>query len=221
MARKTRFTNWKGDYIPVGASRNFNTYKATDDFAGIFMQSDGVDTNHRAWGTMALTTPVENGIISYRTSSSINDWSRSILDFWDDFSGDGMLTEKEASFDDDPMASLAVMKTLGPGEKKIFTFFLTWHFPNRTAWSSWTRIPEIITGNYYTTQYRDAWDVISKEFKRLPQLTEKTITFVNSFVKDGCVRYKNIIANKLDFISKFLGQFFPSLPVRFIKTVFN
>jgi len=180
-------TNWKGDFIPtgaspVGASRNLNTFLKTENFAGIFMQSKGVDPKHRAWGTMALTTPLNGGSISNRTSSTMNDWSRSILDFWDDFSKDGQLTEKESSFDDDPMASLAVKKTLAPGEKEVFTFYLTWHFPNRTAWSSWTRKPEIITGNYYTTQYEDAWDVINKEFSRLPHLTDKTLSFVNTLV---------------------------------------
>lgn len=175
-------TNWKGDFIPVGASKNFNTFQEADDFAGIFFKSGGVDPNHRAWGTMALTTPANSGVISYRTSSSMNDWSRSILDFWDDFSLDGMLVEKASSFDDDPMASLAVKKIIAPGKKEVFTFYLTWHFPNRTAWSSWTRNPEIIIGNYYTTQYEDAWDVIRKEFSRLPNLTEKTLSFVNTLL---------------------------------------
>ena len=33
------------------------------------------------------------------------------------------------------MASLAILKTLKPGETKTFTFYLTWHYPNRFAWS--------------------------------------------------------------------------------------
>ena len=89
-----------------------------------------VDKNSPAWGTIALTSPVEKDAkITYRTSSSENSWGNSLLDFWDDFSSEGMLTEKKESIDDDPMASLAVLKTLNAREKKTFTFFLTWHFP--------------------------------------------------------------------------------------------
>ena len=74
-----------------------------------------------------------------------------------------MLTEKKESIDDDLMASLAVLKTLNAREKKTFTFFLTWHFPNRQSWGSWSNTPLTRVGNYYTTQYSDAWDVAEKD----------------------------------------------------------
>ena len=175
--------NWKGDYVPVGAKENKNQYRSTDQFSGIHMYSDGVDKDSPAWGTMSLTTPVEeNGKITFRTSSAQNAWGNSLLDFWDDFSSDGLLTEKKEQIDDDPMASLAVLKTLDAGEKKTFTFFLTWHFPNRQSWGSWSKTPQTRVGNYYTTQYSDAWNVAEKEFNRLPDLTQKTVEFINSFV---------------------------------------
>ncbi len=169
-------TNWKGDYIPIGADQNKNQFRSTDEFKGIYMYSKGVNKNDAAWGTMALSIPnEEDGKVTYRTSSAQNSWSNSLLDFWDDFSYDGLLTEKVKSIDEDPMASLAVLKTLKAGEKKTFTFYFSWHYPNRFAWSK-TNI-----GNYYTTRYIDAWDVLKKEVKRLPKLTEQTLNFVNSF----------------------------------------
>jgi len=173
-------TNWKGDYIPVGAKDNINQYRSTDQFAGIYMYSEGVEKDHRAWGTMALTTPVEQqGDITYRTSSARNSWGNALLDFWDDFSTDGVLTEKEKLIGDDPMASLAVLKTLQAGEKKTFTFYLTWHYPNRFAWSK-TRV-----GNYYTTQYKDAWNVMEKEMDRLPKLTDQTLQFTEALLNSS------------------------------------
>jgi uncharacterized protein (DUF608 family) len=169
-------SNWKGDYIPTGAKNNKNKFRSTDQFTGIYMYSDGVKKDHPAWGTMALTTPLEeDGKITYRTSSAQNSWGNALLDFWDDFSKDGLLTEKEKLIDDDPMASLAVFKILKAGEKKTFTFYLTWHYPNRFAWSN-TRV-----GNYYTTQYTDAWNVMEKEINRLPDLTQQTLDFINAF----------------------------------------
>ena len=172
--------NWKGDYIPIGADQNKNQYRSTDGFKGIYMYSEGVNKNDPAWGTMALSIPEEeDGKVTYRTSSAQNSWSNSLLDFWDDFSSDGLLTEKDQLIDEDPMASLAVLKTLKAGEKKTFTFYLTWHYPNRFAWSK-TNV-----GNYYTTRYTDAFDVAKKEIKRLPKLTQQTLDFVNAFTSSS------------------------------------
>jgi len=169
--------NWKGDFIPTGAKSNKNEYISSDKIAGIYMYSEHVEKDHPAWGTVALSVPVNEGEeITYRTSSAQNSWGNAILDFWDDFKEDGLLTEKDKQIDQDPMASLAIHKTLKASEKKTFTFYLTWHFPNRFAWSK-TNV-----GNYYTTQYADAWDVIEKEFYHLPELTENTLKFVNAFV---------------------------------------
>ncbi len=173
-------SDWKGDFIPIGEKNNINEYKSTDKLQGIYMYSEGVDKDDAAWGTFAISTPNNNeGKISYRTSSTKNDWYNATLNFWDDFSEDGILIEKDKPADVDPMASLAVLKTLKAGETKTFTFYLTWHFPNRYAWSA-----EKLQ-NYYTTQYNDAWNVIEKEVDRLPQLTKKTLTFTNSFLKSS------------------------------------
>jgi len=168
-------TDWKGDYIPTGALGNKNTYKESENVAGIYMFSEKVDKESPAWGTIALTTPNNEGEISYRTSSTTLSWSNSVLDFWDDFSEDGILTEKSKTVDNDPMASFAVQKTIAPGEKKSFKFYITWNFPNRFAWSK-TNV-----GNYYSTKYSNAWDVIVKEVVNLPSLEKKTVEFVNSF----------------------------------------
>ena len=173
-------TDWKGDYIPTGAKDNINEYRSGNQFAGIYMYSEGVAKEHPAWGTMSLAAPVDQDAkITYRTSSAQNAWGNALLDFWDDFSQDGQLTEKEKLIDHDPMASLAQFKTLQPGETKSFTFYLTWHFPNRYAWSD-TRV-----GNYYTTRYADAWNVLEREFARLPELTRQTLDFVNAFVNSS------------------------------------
>ena len=173
-------SNWKGDFIPIGAKRNINEYRSSETLEGIYMYSGKVSKDHPAWGTIALSTPKNGeGDITYRTSSANNAWGNALLDFWDDFSEDGRLTEKKEQIGDDPMASLALYKKLQTGEKKTFTFYLTWHFPNRFAWA------KSKVGNYYTTQYADAWNVIEKEIDRLPELTQKTLTFVNTLVNSS------------------------------------
>ena len=169
-------SNWKGDFIPIGARKNRNTYRANGLLKGIYMTSDEVDSKDPAWGTIALTTE-SDGSVSYRTSSIGDGWNNASLNFWDDFSTDGELVEHEKMVDDDPMASLAIKKTIPANSKETFSFFISWTFPNRTAWYK----PEIV-GNYYTTKYKDAWDVAIQTIPQMAALEEETLRFVKAFI---------------------------------------
>lgn len=165
---------WGDDLFPTGAKRNRNTFKISDSFRGIYFESDGVDTTSAAYGTMALTTQEAMGV-TYRTASKIDSWNNSIVGFWDDFSIDGELTEKYKQEEEDPMASLSVKKTIAANSTASFSFFITWNFPNRYAWND-----KNFTGNYYSHQFANAWDVAEKVLPRLSQLESKTLDFVNA-----------------------------------------
>lgn len=173
--------SWKGEWEPLGAVRNRNTFRATPTLRGIYFDSEGVDAKDPAWGTMALVTEESSGV-TFRTSSVKNDWQGSLLDFWDDFSRDGMLTEKAHASDEDPMASLAVQKLIPAGATRSFTFFLTWHFPNRRAWSVFKppSATDPIVGNYYTSQFADAWDAALRIVPRMSRLEERTLLFARA-----------------------------------------
>ncbi|HEY3372363.1 MAG TPA: GH116 family glycosyl-hydrolase [Prolixibacteraceae bacterium] len=174
--------DWKGDYVPYGAKRNINVYKDKEAIKGIYMYSDSVDKKSTSWGSIALATNSPTGV-TYRTSSTSNNWENALLDFWDDFSADGNLTEKTELIDDNPMASLAVKQEIAPHSTKVFSFFITWNFPNRLAWSDFS--PEAgkeIVGNYYSTKYTDAWDVMVKTVPQIPELEKKTLLFVNTIL---------------------------------------
>lgn len=162
------------------SQKNRNEYRDQDDVKGIYFTSDGVDKNIQQWGTMALVSLTE-GEISHRTSWIPAFWGNSILDFWDDFSADGILDNRENS-EDTPLASLAVKKTIEPGDTQTFKFLLTWHFPNRKAWGSFTDDIDITVGNYYANHYQDAWDVVKKELPRIDQLEDQTLEFVRTFL---------------------------------------
>ena len=107
----------------AGAKQNRNQFRETDGFKGIYFYSEGVDREDPAWGTMALTT-YDEGQISHRTCSRPNTWHNALLNFWDDFSADGELTEREWPLENDPMASLAVKRRIAPGKTETFVFFL-------------------------------------------------------------------------------------------------
>ena len=168
--------NFIGDDGKFGVSaRNINEYREDQNLRGIFLKSDGVDKEAEQWGTIAITTSsVEN--ITYRTNWKKQHWGSSVLDFWDDFSEDGMLDERPSTGEDSPMASLASKIKLSPGEKKGIEFIIAWHFPNRMAWS------DSKLKNYYTTQYSDAWDVVRKTMPEMKDLENKTLDFINAFI---------------------------------------
>ena len=168
-------TDWKGDYIPVGAKKNRNVYREEKGMKGIYFYSEDVDRDDPAWGTMALVTDSE-GVVSYRTTSKPDNWSNALLNFWDDFSDDGVMVEKPQPLEDDPMASLAIKKQIAPHKTDTFVFFLTWDFPNRKAWS------ETVVGNYYSTLYKDAWDAARIILPQIPRLEEESLLFVQSFL---------------------------------------
>ena len=173
------------------AAGNKNTFRSEKEIKGIYFTSEGVDSIADQWGNMALASTSE-GAISYRTNWLPERWGTSVLDFWDDFSADGILDnrkddrkithivslaeEKNIPLPEKPMASLAISETLPAGSSKTIRFLITWYFPNRTAWASEPM------KNYYTTKYNDAWDVVQKTVPELPKLEKQTIGFVDAFL---------------------------------------
>jgi len=131
----------------------------------------------------AVTTAHEG--ITYRTDWIEAQWGNSILDFWDDFSTDGRLDERPESGASMPMASLAVEVEIPAGGRVDVPFLLAWHFPNRYSWTrpetEWTE--DDLIGNYYTTQYADAWDVAERTAQAMPVLEERTRRFVRAFLE--------------------------------------
>ncbi len=185
---------WSGE--PGG---NRNSFREGDRLQGLYMYSEGVDPLDVNWGTMALTTTAPEGV-TFRTSWARLPWNWTFREFRDDLVADGELTDHPdipAAADDPgngiptPPATLAVKCTLAPGETRRITMMLTWHFPNRRAWdlgdgyADSRRVdyggPEIV-GNYYTTLYRDAWEVAQRTAAQLEALEEETVRFVSALV---------------------------------------
>ncbi|MDA2929579.1 non-lysosomal glucosylceramidase [Acidobacteria bacterium AH-259-O06] len=188
------------DGIGGAPKQNKNEFKRGNGVQGLFMYSKGVNPDDERFGTMALTTTASTGV-SYRTSWAQLSWANAMLDFWDDFSGDGKLEERGverpeggiygvtgAADEDAPMGSLDVALDIPSGRERAVTFLLTWHFPNRQTWTP----KELVTlgpekknpnrvGNYYTTKYRDAWEVAVRTANALPQLEADTVKFVRAF----------------------------------------
>ncbi len=161
------------------AKHNENAFRSQDGLAGIFLTSLGVDPDAEPWGSLALASPTA-GSVSYRTDwATDRSWGEPLLDFWEDFASDGALEERHGS-GDTPIASLAVRIRLLAGETRAITFLLSWHFPNRQSWTPTAEGPNRVR-NYYTTRYRDAWDVARHVVPQLATLEDDTLMFVRAF----------------------------------------
>ncbi|MBI1390995.1 MAG: hypothetical protein GC154_21405 [bacterium] len=175
--------DWKGDVYPTGAKGNVNTYRESNGLHGVFMETKGVDAQHTAWGTMALSTP-SDGEVTHRIDWPNSGWGSAILDFWDDFIDDGRLEAREASGNDMPVASLAIKRELKPGETGEFEFLLTWRFPNRVTWTpeGGEHAAEDIIGNYYAARFDDAWSAAASFTTKRSALETRTLEFINAFL---------------------------------------
>jgi len=175
--------DWKGDRYPTGARRNRNHLRRDPGVSGILLDSEGVDRGAETWGSLALAL-LGKADVTHRLAWTNPQWGGAILDFWDDFSSDGKLDPRPTGKEDAPVASLAQSLDLPPNGTGEVTFLIAWHFPNRYAWNTpeEKRTSEDRIGNYYTTRFRDAWDVVAKAAPELPALTSRTVRFLNEFL---------------------------------------
>lgn len=181
-------TDWKGDFIPRGVKDNRNEYResVSSGLKGLYFYSEGVDEKNPAWGNLTLATDSDKQV-TYRTCSVDNAWANAILNFWDDFSEDGLISNPVANVrhtvgnDQDPMGSLAVKTTIGPGKSEVFNFYLTWNFPNRIAWA-WD---DVIVGNYYSTRFPDSWETAVRIIPGIAGYESRTLAFVNALLSSS------------------------------------
>ena len=168
------------------AIKNINSIREENGIKGIHYTTNGVDPESEQWGTMSFVS-LNEGETTYRTAwqKKTSRWDKKRLDFWDDFSADGLLEKRENDEANAPMGSLAVKTILKAGEEKTFKFLISWHFPNRQTWDKpgFQKLIKATVGNYYTTKYKDSWEVISKTIPHLNELENQTKTFVNTLIK--------------------------------------
>jgi uncharacterized protein (DUF608 family) len=168
------------------AIKNINTIREEKGIKGIHYTTSGVNPESEQWGTMSFVS-LNEGETTYRTAwqKKTSRWDKKRLDFWDDFSADGLLEKRENDEANAPMGSLGVKTTLKAGEEKTFKFLISWHFPNRQTWDKpgFQKLIKATVGNYYTTKYKDSWEVISKTIPHLNELENQTKTFVNALIK--------------------------------------
>lgn len=171
----------KGFREPVDSRRN--RYMAEDNLSGLLLDNPGLPLTDPMFGSVALAAASEDGVrISHWEGWPKGRWWNSPLLFWDQFSASGELgppPEQQSA-----TAALCQQRSIGPGQSADFTFFLAWHFPNRTPnWCGWTApegMGDTNIGNFYATRFKDAWEASKYSAENLPSLEKRTRLFAQA-----------------------------------------
>jgi len=172
---------------PIGKEGRQTAFRQGDGLVGLYMENPFLPATDPFKGSFVL------GALgaSLRSISYLRGWKRAMwwdgpLSFWDDFTADGALDSSSLPLS--PVGSLAVTQSIPPGDEGSVTFFLTWHFPNRTPERcGWTAASDedrrLLVGNAYCRRFRDAWQVatfLANEFPSLEARTRRFATVVES-----------------------------------------
>jgi non-lysosomal glucosylceramidase len=160
-----------------------NEFRKGNGFSGLYFSALVDPENASQNGTIALVTDGDR--VSCKTRWDRASWRNDLLEFWDDFSADGVVKDVAESPQNTTTGTLAASVTVPPGSSRSITFMLAWHFPNRTAkdcgWQTQTDDTIGFVGNYYTTRFSDAWQVAEKVYPDLAALEKGTVSFVEEF----------------------------------------
>jgi uncharacterized protein (DUF608 family) len=184
-----------GNAQPFEGGQARNELFQSGDWTGIECTDPTLHVGDAKFGTLALAT--NGAAVSHRLSWPLKSWGDTLLDFYDDFSGDGELDAPEPKDDDWPVASLCARMNLAPGETESLEFLFAWRFPNRFAWNepavsccgeecssgdcSPAAKPRENIGNYYAAQWPSARAVVEAFAPRRGGLEASTVEFARAF----------------------------------------
>lgn len=164
--------------------RNLNEFVRDAGLSGLRMSSSKQPADHPAYGTLAVATPAPE--VTWATRWERSGWWDDVQSFWDDFRDDGLLAngpDPEPSPDGQTdVGSLGVRATVGPGETVRVPFVLAWHFPGlANYWNAEEAVRGKRLGNWYATQWPDAWAAARYVADHLDRLRSETRTFFDAF----------------------------------------
>ncbi len=158
--------------------QNLNTWRKEDDLEGLSMTGAKHGPDSAQFGTMALVT--EWPETTYKIRWERAGWWDDAQNFWDEFTqGRGELPstpETDPSPDgQSDVGALGLRVSLEPGQSATLPFVLAWHFPNLTnTWNGEEAVKGRRLGNWYGTQWADAWEVARYAIENKERLEAET-----------------------------------------------
>ncbi len=169
---------------PVGKEGRQTAFRQNEAVAGLYMDNPFLPAQDPLKGSIVLGVMGGDAArISYLRGWKRAAWWDGPLTFWDDFSADGALESGSPALS--PVGSLATTQSIPAGGAASVTFFLSWHFPNRTpercGWEAASdEDKKLVVGNAYCQRFKDAWEVAQFLARELPKLEGRTRKFAEA-----------------------------------------
>lgn len=197
------FTGYDMFDIMTFAGERRNESREGSGFRGVYMYGEGQRDNLLSAGSMALAALDETATV--RPCWLLGQWTDGAEDFWEDFTSDGRL-ERSSSVDAKGcrmaelfdftylhfffrIGSVCTRKVIEPGGEEVFTFGISWYFPNRVK--GWTESMEGLAAvrsgayetvrNYYAGRFTDAWNVLEYLAENQSRLEKESRDFTDAF----------------------------------------
>ena len=162
-----------------------NEVRTSGALSGLYMTNPSLAADDPMQGSFVLAALPAPGaraeqLARWRGGSI---WHVGPQHFWfEEFSKSGGLgAQVEPSA---PVGCISLRQTIAPGATGRFRFLLTWYFPNRTpdrcGWEAPAGKVKSLIGNWYCTQFKDAWEVAEHVDQHLPELESRTRAFVDA-----------------------------------------
>ncbi len=169
--------------FPAGKDHPTNELKTSETLSGLLMTNPSLTETDPLHGSfvLAVRNPGKGALTHLRGWPGGRWWNSALL-FWDDFSSDGQLGPEEPNASS--VGALCLSREIPPGASSVFEFLLTWHFPNRTparcGWTAPKGEGETVIGNWYCTQFSDAWKAAQFASDHLDDLERRTRLFLTA-----------------------------------------
>ena len=174
-------------------SRPLAAPRSEGGLQGYLMSDEDLEPGHEEWGTMAAAVLGEGSWLG--PTWGVGKWNQGLLAMWRGYVETGEPNAgvfgvgsavPAATYGSSVAGTMGAKRLLGPHATAEVVFLLGWHFPNRRSWLWGGRGPGGVAGpdtvgNYYTTGFADAWDVLRRQAHRLPDLRAVTERFVSCF----------------------------------------
>jgi len=166
---------------PVGDKGRANEFREGSNFKGLLMTNPFLDQADPLKGSFALAAldPGDGKVTHLRGWRGGSRWRVGPLAFWMTFPMTGTRPEDAVR---DSVGSLSLKREIAPRATGVFTFLLSWNFPNRTperiGWNTPKGEEKTVIGNWYCTRFQDAWASVEHVAANLPRLEEQTRAFV-------------------------------------------
>jgi len=158
--------------------------------SGLYFCSKKVQPDSPAYGTLALTTAWPD--LTYVSHWVRGEWWDDLQIFWDDFSGDGQLSnldeESPSPEGRTDVGTLGLKAVVPAGGEVVLPFVISWHYPNFINYFDVVREQRgQLFHPFYSKKFKNAWEVAEYLFKNLESLEQETRAFHQAFFPPRCL----------------------------------